>query len=115
MTRKERALKNLKQMCSDGRYLGSGSYAPLEVLEDFEVALKALEQEPRWIPVSERLPESNGNYLITYCHRNVIETQEADYVEDEEEAKWYDTTGIEITLAVTAWMPLPKAYREVEE
>lgn len=46
MTRKERALKNLKQMCSDGRYLGSGSYVPLEVLEDFEVAIKALEQEP---------------------------------------------------------------------
>ena len=46
MTRKERALKNLKQMCSDGRYLGSGSYAPLEVLEDFKMAIKALEQEP---------------------------------------------------------------------
>lgn len=47
MTRKERAITNLKQMCSDGRYLGSGSYAPLEVLEDFEVAIKALEKEPK--------------------------------------------------------------------
>ena len=46
MTRKERAITNLKQMCSDGRYLGSGSYAPLEVLKDFEVAIKSLEQEP---------------------------------------------------------------------
>lgn len=45
MTREKRALKNLKQMCSDGRYLGSGSHAPLEVLEDFEVAIKALEQK----------------------------------------------------------------------
>jgi hypothetical protein len=45
MTRKERALRNLKQMCSDGRYLGSGSYIPLEVLEDFSTAIKALEYE----------------------------------------------------------------------
>lgn len=45
MTREERALRNLKQMCSDGRYLGSGSYIPLEVLEDFSTAIKALEQE----------------------------------------------------------------------
>jgi hypothetical protein len=45
MTKKERALRNLKQMCSDGRYLGSGSYIPLEVLEDFSIAIKALEYE----------------------------------------------------------------------
>lgn len=45
MIRKERAIKNLKQMCSDGRYLGSESFAPLEVLEDFSLAIKALEQE----------------------------------------------------------------------
>ena len=47
MTSRERAISNLKQMCSDGRYLGSGSYAPLEVLEDFKVAIKALEQESK--------------------------------------------------------------------
>ena len=46
MTREERALRNLKQMYSDGRYLGSGSHIPLEVLEDFSTAIKALEQEP---------------------------------------------------------------------
>ena len=50
MTRKERAITNLKQMCSDGRYLGSGSYVPLEVLEDFNLAIKALEQEPVYFP-----------------------------------------------------------------
>ena len=54
MTREERALKNLKQMCSDGRYLGSGSYVPLEVLEDFEVLIKALEQEPIFSRILEK-------------------------------------------------------------
>lgn len=52
MTRKERAITNLKQMCSDGRYLGSGSYVPLEVLEDFNLAINVLE-EPK-IKVLER-------------------------------------------------------------
>ncbi len=64
MTREERSLKNLKQMCSDGRYLGSGSYVPLEVLEDFEVAIKALEQEPRkgkWIVKEESAYPCRGH------------------------------------------------------
>lgn len=63
----------------------------------------------RWIPVSERLPENSGNYLITYCLLDKTETQEAVYVKGEED-KWYDITDIEITLAVKAWMPLPEPY-----
>lgn len=57
MTREERALRNLKQMCSDGRYLGSGSYIPLEVLENFSTAIKALEQEPIFDKVKQAREE----------------------------------------------------------
>ena len=67
-----------------------------------------------WISVSERLPENSGNYLITYCLRDEMETQEAVYVKDEEEDKWLDITGIEITLAVIAWMPLPLPFEPQE-
>ena len=74
----------------------------------FQMAIKALEQEPKWISVRERLPENSGNYLITYYLPDEIDTQEAVYVEEED--KWYDTTDIEISLAVIAWMPLPKPY-----
>ena len=76
--------------------------------------LKRLREQTRWIPVSERLPENSGNYLITYYYRDEIETQEAVYVEGEEN-KWYDTTDIEITLAVIAWMPLPEPYKVESE
>ena len=67
MTREERALKNLKQMCSDGRYLGSGSYVPLEVLEDFDLAIKALEQEP----VIDKIKE-NIQFIKDKCLPNNI-------------------------------------------
>ena len=76
--------------------------------------LKQLREQTRWIPVSERLPEKTGRYLITYCYRDKIETQEAVYVEGEED-KWYDITDIEITLAVIAWMPLPEPYNAESE
>lgn len=68
MTRKERAITNLKQMCSDGRYLGSGSYAPLEVLEDFNLAIKALNQEPKkghWIDIHEYHYYNDGDIETT--------------------------------------------------
>ena len=68
-----------------------------------------------WIPVSESLPKKSGNYLITYCLQDEIETQEAVYYKDEEEDKWFDITDIEITLAVIAWMPLPKPYKVESE
>ena len=125
MTREERALKNLKQMCSDGRYLGSGSYAPLEVLEDFAVAIQALEQqsyediptitipvedyiklieqEPRWISVSEKLPEIQNysdSYLVTLKRGGV---HIAMFTECDGKHWWtYDD--------VVAWMPLQKPY-----
>lgn len=58
-------------------------------------------QEPRWIPVSERLPEEDGGYLVTVKQgyvRTSLWVGNAEY--------WNE---------VTAWMPLPKPYREVEE
>ena len=63
-------------------------------------------QEPKWIPVTERLPEEDGGYLVTV-------------------KRGYVTTALWVGNAknwkeVTAWMPLPKPYgleseSEVEE
>ena len=86
--------------------------------EEFLMAIEALstsEIPNKWIPVKERLPQNSGNYLITYCYRDEIETQEAVYVKDEKEDKWFDITDIEVTLAVIAWMPLPEPYKAESE
>jgi hypothetical protein len=79
------------------------------VKEALRVAIEALEQEPRWIPTSERLPEEDGEYYAT-----VYDT--------DENYKYMDIAELEDGIwqykdyiKVLAWQPLPKAYREVEE
>lgn len=74
-------------------------------------AIKTLEQEPRWIPVSERLPEDG---------ETVIASVDGEYVYPESRYSkefgwkwaaefsyyyWTDLNGVD------AWMPLPKAYK----
>ena len=73
--------------------------------------IKALEQEPRWIPVSERLPEPDVEVLVT-DDAGGLATISTDSIYESEatgEKEWYTSQR------VTAWMPLPKPYREVEE
>lgn len=62
-------------------------------------------QEPRWIPVSERLPEKY-TYTLWCASSGYVRS---DYFNGEfwEDAKKY-------CYEVIAWMPLPKAYSEVE-
>lgn len=54
-------------------------------------------QEPRWIPVTERLPEEDGGYLVT-VKRGYVTT-----------AVWIGIT--KLWNEVTAWMPLPEPYK----
>lgn len=99
------------------------------ISDALNMAIKALEQEPRWISVSEKKPDEGGEYLLW---GKIDESEEedycfiGDYYEFEEkfgtEISNYDPntlgfidTEIEEYYSVIAWMPLPKAYREVEE
>ncbi len=78
------------------------------------IAIKVLEQEPRWIPVGERLPKEDGRYLVTvqnltgYEHldNNVFECEffNTDWIFK----GWKDNE-------VIAWMPLPKEYKAESE
>lgn len=78
--------------------------------------LPSVTPQPRWISVSERLPEPNANdgliaryYLIQNEYEDMLVAR-------------YDGTGWKqmyqheyLEDDVIAWMPLPKAYREVED
>ena len=67
--------------------------------------------EDKWVPVSERLPDKDGVYLVTL-----------EYVEDSEIVNEIDIArftlhhelneGFHKAYPVIAWKPLPEAYQE---
>ena len=61
--------------------------------------------KPRWIPVSERLPEDNTKVLVTL---------DATYREKVLITWYQDKEHGFLCGLVTAWMPLPEPYQEEE-
>lgn len=79
------------------------------------------EKENGWIPVSERLPEKDGRYLVTFkngikvcmvgygsCKRTVLGYPIGHGWYSLEEAQYYAEDSI------IAWMHLPEPYKEDE-
>ena len=72
--------------------------------EALDVAIKALKNEPHWIPVTERLPAIGKSVLMCDIDGDIYlghRTQCGYYCPD-----FYDDR----VKNVTAWMPLPKPY-----
>ena len=70
----------------------------------------------RWIPVSERLPEKDGSYLITY-ESDLYNKQCFVTALEFECGKWFyddDYKIIDYGNCVIAWMPLPNPYEPQE-
>lgn len=61
--------------------------------------------EPRWIPVTERLPEESGLYQVTDMQGDVV--RYVFNVSESSEEYW--------RRCVKAWMPLPEPYKGVAE
>jgi len=65
--------------------------------------------EPQqWIPVTERLPEENGLYIVTEIGRWVAPVETRYFNVREESGFWSGHPGDK----VLAWMPLPTPYRK---
>ena len=105
---KEEAIKLIDDRMCFGRGEWSEHHKPeIDIYwQAGEMAIKALEAEPHWIPVKERLPEKDGAYLVTADGFPVT-------------TKFYsadgDGWGSEWNKAITAWMPLPEPFKGVTE
>lgn len=114
----------ITQLAEDGRFKALEQIA--EILANREQA-DELGVYGKWIPVSERLPEKYGSYLVAWKPCNMSE----EYVvkrsgsphfyeileyDPDDESGW--TESIEQATGeyeILAWMPLPEPYRESEE
>ena len=72
-----------------------------------------LNDKPRWIPVTERLPEERGNYIVVInCPRG--QWDEICAFDGEKEWVSIDEYAEIATKWVTHWMPLPEPPKESE-
>ena len=89
-----------------------------DLCRDTANLLEALEQKPRWIPVSERLPEKN-TAVLTYVSTGPSKTYCLAYWNDVREG-WEEWIGYKLIekdrgYKVLAWMPLPESYKGAEK
>ena len=94
----------------------SGGYEDLR--EALDMAIQALE-DSRWIPVTERLPEENGRYLVTRglkacgaLWNRIYIANYSDLMGIKSERVWWQGNVVD---DVIAWMPLPNRYEEGAE
>lgn len=89
-----------------------------ELIEAYGYVIKALEQEPRWIPVSEKLPNSDDKVLCWYEYYHW--SQEKVLPEYglgryfKETKAWFGEVSNGKDVRVIAWMPLLKPYKPQE-
>lgn len=77
-----------------------------DMLEEVKnMAIKALEQPTqRWIPVSERLPENEGLYIVSVKNDHQRQYSKTCWFSKPE--NWFARQDI------IAWQPLPQPYKE---
>ena len=98
----------------------SEKYLDAEVTKYRELINKYAEQEPKWIPVSERLPESAGVYIVTREFTDGFELADlTDACYFDGTSTWHDDNrtnhGREyVDKKIKAWMPLPEPYESQE-
>lgn len=85
-----------------------------ELRSRFERLPSVTPQEPRWIPVSERLPEDEQEILFSTRTGRV---HSGKYHDDGSANPWYSHRDKcrAWNNVVTAWMPLPQPYKAESE
>lgn len=87
---------------------------PLNVLAEIRDKIRELPsvtpQVPRWIPVSERLPDKKGEYIVTFDFRKQNSGICVGVVQFHGRVRKFTCYND----SIIAWQPLPKPYEESE-
>ena len=80
-----------------------------------------------WISVKDKLPDKNGNYLVTTKYnslrilsyaKDLYKVHEYDFFDKKGKDGWYDYDSewgyVSYEDCIIAWMPLPKPYEPQE-
>lgn len=117
MTREERELsiEYLEKIKKD--YIEGNAYErhPLPEYYAIENAIKALEQKPKWIPVTEKLPEEKTAVLLSCDDMYLAKLNPCiGWISGN---NWYtfSARGSYLVKYPIAWMPLPEPYKAESE
>ena len=128
-------VKRLRKIAMDAKtypYISAQCTEAADVIEELSSKLQAANMERSsqyynggWIPVSEKLPEEDGEYLVTvkgmrnyikccYFARNLYLVDEYDFVDKKGVAGFYkydSEYGFYEVTEVIAWCELPEPYK----
>ena len=72
-------------------------------------------QPVTWIPVTERLPEEKGNYLVVFDCGYGAEVHESFFFRRDNDYGWFDPVENYEKYNPNHWMPLPKLPKDGAE
>ena len=125
----------IKRLREDKSWVEQGlSETEHKISEHIQQAADVIEElsKPRWIPVTERLPEQDVSVIGAVYHTDLIIAEDGELIEEAyarcqaEAAKhprvelcfygedgWYGCDGFPMICAPSCWMPLPEPPKEV--
>lgn len=103
-----------RKVGSNDDCIGYGSYTLGYVLGWKEQCFELVERKRDWIPISERLPDTDEYVLLSF--ENYTMAAIGRYEENDEGGTFYpgddEKSYSSYGIFVNAWMPLPEPYRE---
>ena len=108
MQKLEKVLEEIDETIE--RYKENANVEAVDICYGMKVAKKIIRNHMNdgWIPVSIRMPEKAGTYII-----NVLDGERdiVTFAKWQNRYKRFDMTGVRAYWRIIAWRPLPEPYR----